>query len=776
MEIRDTMIHTGAALLGSYNYPLVLLSVFIAILAAYVALDLGGRVTAAASWVRHAWLMGGAVSMGFGIWSMHYLGMLAFRLTVPVLYDVPIVLLSLFAGILGSAAGLFAVSRRKFGRVEAGVGSLAMGAGIVSMHYIGMAAMRLPAVCHYNPLFVGLSILIAVVASLASIAFAFAFRDETRTTWAKVASGTIMGIAIAAMHYTGMAAASFVPANVAEDTSHAVSISPLGIAGVVTVTLIILGFTLLTTGMGRWFDVQSIELELTETRYRLLFEHSQAGVYRATLDGRILDCNEAFAKILGYGSSGECLTHSVTEYYPDPATWQAITNDLREGSTVANRELQLRAREGKPVWVLESAKLTQSNTRRPIIEGSLIDITERKQSEEYLRQAHEDLRRAHEELEARVRERTAELAKVNEALRAEAAENSRAMQEIESLRRQLELERDYLREEVKEAQAFGEIVGSSPALRQVLSQIELVAPTEASVMILGESGTGKEMVARAIHERSPRRRQPLVKVNCGSIPRELFESEFFGHVKGAFTGALRDRAGRFELADRGTLFLDEVSEIPLELQSKLLRVLQEGEFERVGDEATRRVNVRVIAATNRDLQSQVEAGRFRLDLFHRLAVFPLQVPPLRERREDIPILAAHFVEQICSRSNLPRPRLRQRDIEILQQYDWPGNVRELQNVIERAVILARGGPLHFDLPVTSPVRAKEQTEPPQPPTREQRILTEQEWRALERENLQRALEHADGRISGPGGAAELLGIHPNTLAYRLEKLGIRRKA
>ena len=221
--------------------------------------------------------------MGFGIWSMHYVGMLAFRLPVPVLYDVPIVLVSLFAGILGSAAGLFAVSRRKFGRVEASVGSLAMGTGIVSMHYIGMAAMRLPAMCRYNPVYVGFSILIAVSASLASLVFAFDFRDEARTTWAKVASGTVMGIAIAAMHYTGMAAASFVPSNVAEDTSYAVSISPLGIAGVVTVTLIILGFTLLTTGMGRRFDLQSVELELTETRYRLLFEHSQAGVYRATL-------------------------------------------------------------------------------------------------------------------------------------------------------------------------------------------------------------------------------------------------------------------------------------------------------------------------------------------------------------------------------------------------------------------------------------------------------------------------------------------------------------
>ena len=258
--------------------------------------------------------------------------------------------------------------------------------------------------------------------------FAFDFRDETRTTWAKVASAAVMGIAIAAMHYTGMAAASFVPSSVAEDTSHAVSISPLGIAGVVIVTLILLGFTLLTTGMGRRFDVQSVELELTETRYRLLFEHFQAGVYRATLDGRILDCNEAFANILGYGSRSECLTHNVTEHYPNPADWRAFTSDLRERSTAANREVQLRARDGKPVWVLESATLTQSNTRRPIIEGSLVDITHRKQSEEDLRQADEDLRRAHEELEARVRERTAELAKVNEALRAEAAENARAMQ------------------------------------------------------------------------------------------------------------------------------------------------------------------------------------------------------------------------------------------------------------------------------------------------------------------------------------------------------------
>ena len=769
------MNHAGATLVGSFDYRLVLLSLFIAILASYMALDLAGRVTAALNWVRRAWLAGGAVSMGFGIWSMHYVGMLAFRLPVPVLYDVPTVLVSLVAAISGSAAGLFAVSRRKFGRVEAITGSLAMGTGIVSMHYIGMAAMRLPAMCHYNPMYVGFSILIAVVASLASLVFAFDFRDETRTTWAKVASGAVMGIAIAAMHYIGMAASTFTASDMTETTLYAVSVSRLGIAGVVIVTLILLGFTLLMTVLGRQLDVQSAELQLTETRYRLLFEHFQAGVYRATLDGRILDCNEAFANIFGYSSLNECLTHNVTEHYLSPADWRAFISELREKSTLANLEVQQRGQNGKSVWVLENATLIANKTGVPVIEGSLVDITQRKQSEEDLRQAHEDLRRAHEDLEARVRERTAELAKANEALRAEIAENARAAKEIERLRSQLELERDYLREEVKESQAFGEIIGSSPALRQVLSQIELVAPTEASVLILGESGVGKEAVARAIHERSPRSQQPLVKVNCGSIPRELFESEFFGHVKGAFTGALRDRAGRFELADRGTLFLDEVSEIPLELQSKLLRVLQEGEFERVGDESTRRVNVRVIAATNRDLQNEVEAGRFRLDLFHRLAVFPLRVPPLRERREDIHILAAHFVEQICSRSNLPRPPLRQRDLEILQQYDWPGNVRELQNVIERAVILARGGPLHFDLPVSSRAYVPEQAGQPEAPVQKQQILTEEELRAQERENLRRALEQTGGRISGPGGAAELLGVHPNTLAYRLKKLGIRDK-
>ncbi len=344
--------------------------------------------------------------------------------------------------------------------------------------------------------------------------------------------------------------------------------------------------------------------------------------------------------------------------------------------------------------------------------------------------------------------------------------NARAFEQVEALRHDLELERDYLRQEVQETGSFGTILGQSPALGRVLRQVKLVAATEANVLILGESGSGKELIAREIHERSPRSRKALVKVNCASIPRELFESEFFGHAKGSFTGAIRDRVGRFQLADGGTLFLDEVGEIPIELQSKLLRVLQEGEFERVGDEMTRRVNVRVIAATNRDLRHEIAAGRFRLDLYYRLGVFPLEVPPLRDRREDIPELAAHFVRQACQRFHVPAPRFTERELERARQYDWPGNVRELQNVMERAVILAAGGPLTLDLP-GAPARSA-----PAPVSQE--VIPEAEWRRREVANLQAALTQAKQRISGPGGAADLLGIHPATLTSRVKVLGIKR--
>ena len=346
--------------------------------------------------------------------------------------------------------------------------------------------------------------------------------------------------------------------------------------------------------------------------------------------------------------------------------------------------------------------------------------------------------------------------------------NARAFEQVETLRRELEMERDYLRQEVQETGLFGEILGRSAALKRVLRQVEMVATTDASVLILDETGTGKELIARAIHQRSPRAHKPLVKVNCGSIPRELFESEFFGHTRGSFTGAIRDRVGRFQLADGGTLFLDEVGEIPLELQSKLLRVLQEGEFERVGDEATRRVNVRVVAATNRDLRQEAEEGRFRLDLFYRLGVFPIEVPPLRDRREDIPELAAYFVRQACARFHVPEPRLIERELDRARQYDWPGNVRELQNVVERAVILAQDGLLAFDLPEAKMAAAAVGSTT-------SAVIPEDEWRRRERANVLAALEQCGYRVSGEGGAAELLGINPATLASRLKSLGIQKR-
>ncbi len=349
--------------------------------------------------------------------------------------------------------------------------------------------------------------------------------------------------------------------------------------------------------------------------------------------------------------------------------------------------------------------------------------------------------------------------------------NSRAFAEIERLREQLRLENDYLREEVRQELSFGEIVGESPALKKLLDQIALVAPTEANVMIQGESGTGKELIARAIHERSQRRHRPLIKVNCASVPRELFESEFFGHVKGSFTGAVRDRAGRFQLADGGTLFLDEVGEIPLELQSKLLRVLQEGEYERVGDERTRAVNARVIAATNRDLPREVTAGRFREDLYYRLVVFPLTVPPLRERREDIPLLASHFTRLACQRIACTSTKLTPAHLEQLQQYDWPGNIRELQNVIERAVILSQGGALRFDAMLNaSPLRAPAPTAHSEAAS----VLTREQLKERERNNILAALEKTHWKIYGTGGAAELLGLKATTLASQMKSLQIHK--
>jgi DNA-binding NtrC family response regulator len=372
------------------------------------------------------------------------------------------------------------------------------------------------------------------------------------------------------------------------------------------------------------------------------------------------------------------------------------------------------------------------------------------------------------------------LARVRTHLQLRRAEElQRAFEEIKALKSQLELRNDYLQEEVLEAKAFGDLVGQSAALRHVVSQVDVVAPTEASVLILGETGTGKELVAHEIHRRSHRKDRPLVRVNCASIPKELFESEFFGHARGSFTGAIKDRAGRFETAEGGTLFLDEIGEVPPDMQSKLLRVLQEKRYERVGDDRTRQANVRVIAATNRDLKKEAAAGRFREDLYYRLNVFPIQVIPLRERMDDVPLLAKHFIELSVRELKCAKPRLTRAGVTKLQSYDWPGNVRELRNVIERAVILARGGTLDFDLPISTsspPPRPLPPAAMPEEGAAEPGFLTEAELQRRERDNLIAVLEKANWKIKGRDGAAELLGVNPTTFLARMKKWGIQRPA
>jgi transcriptional regulator with GAF, ATPase, and Fis domain len=361
-----------------------------------------------------------------------------------------------------------------------------------------------------------------------------------------------------------------------------------------------------------------------------------------------------------------------------------------------------------------------------------------------------------------------------------AVANARAFEEIERLKDAAERERDYLREAVRTAAQQGEIIAESPGMRQVMRKVQAVAQADSSVLILGESGVGKELVAAAVHDRSRRRDGPFVKVNCASVPRELFESEFFGHVRGAFSGASRDRQGRFLLADGGSLFLDEVGEIPLELQGKLLRVLQERTFEAVGDDRTRHVDVRVIAATNRPLEAEVERGRFRRDLFYRLSVLPIEVPPLRERRADILPMAERFLRTAAEHLHLPPRSLSDEERNALLAYDFPGNVRELQNIIERAMVLEPTGrsALAREIGQVFPLASGSAAvaRPAERPANGQAhaVIAADDFRTLERDNLVNALARCGWQVAGPGGAAVLLGLSPSTLAYRMKRLGIER--
>jgi PAS domain S-box-containing protein len=491
-------------------------------------------------------------------------------------------------------------------------------------------------------------------------------------------------------------------------------------------------------GLEEWQRAERFFREL-EQRHRLILSAAGEGIFGVDAEGITTFVNPAAERMLGWKAQeliGKQMHSVVHHKHADGSHYHVedcpIYNAFRSHSVTTIDDEVFWRKDGKPVRV--------EYTSTPLIDGDQAigavilfrDISERKHQEE----------------------------KLHLALRENAA-----------LRERLEKENAYLQEEILTKSNHHAILGVSEATQRILRQIDVVAATDANVLIIGESGTGKELVAGALHQASQRKNRPLIRVNCAAVPRELFESEFFGHVKGAFSGAIRDRVGRFELADGGTLFLDEVGEIPIDLQSKLLRVLQEGRFERVGEEKTRKVDVRIIAATNRNLKIEVEKGRFREDLFFRLNVFPIECSPLRERREDVPLLAQHFLKMSCRRINLPCPSLSHADVERLQRYQWPGNARELQNVMERAAILARNGKLVLNLPSEgADADLAESVAVAPPAVVGARILTAKDIEALEARNLIAAVDFCKGRISGAGGAAELLDMNPQTVYSRLRKL------
>ncbi|EPM72496.1 Fis family transcriptional regulator [Pseudomonas syringae pv. theae ICMP 3923] len=489
-------------------------------------------------------------------------------------------------------------------------------------------------------------------------------------------------------------------------------------------------------GLIEWRNILNLFQE-SERDNQLLLSSVGDGIYSINSEGLATFVNPAGARMLGWEPQdmiGKNIhrihhhTHADGSHYPVEEC--PIYKAVRDGVVHEGRQEVFWRRDGSSFPVEFTSTPVISDGR---IVGAVVvfrDITERRSTETQLQNA---------------------------------------LDELKVLKDRLEEQNAYLQEEIHIEHNFREIIGQSEPILKIIKQIDVVAPTDASVLINGESGTGKELIARAIHQASRRNNNPLIRVNCAAIPAELFESEFFGHIRGAFTGAVRDRVGRFELADGGTLFLDEIGEIPLELQSKLLRVLQEGQFERVGEERTRKVDVRIIAATNRDLRQEVSAKHFREDLYFRLNVFPIQSPALRERPMDIAPLAGHFLKQTGKRLNMPGRRLRNTDIERLQRYSWPGNIRELQNVIERALITSVGADLNLDLPDEPKISLSAAQQPLPSPI----IMTDARIRELERNNIQAALKVTGGKLFGKTGAAALLGLKPTTLASRLKRLDIQ---
>ena len=482
------------------------------------------------------------------------------------------------------------------------------------------------------------------------------------------------------------------------------------------------------------------ELMRLKTAHQLILDAAGEGIYGLDNQGRTTFANAAATEILGWREHdvlGQPLHdvhhHSRHDGSPYPRDECPIYAAFKDG--------EVHRVDNEVFWRTDGTPVPVEYTSTPIrqegrLAGAVVvfrDISERKKIERQREEAYEEIKR---------------------------------------LKEQIELERDYLRDEINVTINFSDIIGESQALMNTLAQIEAVAETPANVLVLGESGVGKEMIARAIHANSNRVDKPLVKVNCASIPKELFESEFFGHVRGAFTGAHRDRIGRLQLADGGTLFLDEIGEIPLSLQSKLLRALQEHEFERVGDDQTIKVDVRVVAATNRDLETEAKAGRFREDLYYRLSVFPIEVPSLRERKDDIAPLALHFLACVCRELGREPLSLSRQQVASLKRHEWPGNIRELKNVIERAVILTKGDRLRLDLAL--PENTESIALPDMVASDETEFLPDVVFRDMEKANITAALEHANWRISGSGGAAELLGLKPSTLTYRMRAFGLKK--
>lgn len=505
------------------------------------------------------------------------------------------------------------------------------------------------------------------------------------------------------------------------------------------------------SGLPNWRNNDAIFEEI-ERKNNLLLTAVGDGIYGVDKHGRATFVNEAAEKIIGYSKaelSGQNIHEVIHHSHADGSHYQAcdcpIFSAVHDGGVKHIDDEVFWAKNGKAIPVEYTSTPLRDNG---IIIGAVVifrDISERKQVQERL---------------------------------------LNALEQVDSLKQRLELDNAYLKEELDADFNHHQIIGQSLNVQQMVQQIDLVGPSNANVLITGESGTGKELIARAIHEVSQRQARPLIRVNCAAIPTELFESEFFGHVKGAFSGAISDRMGRFELADGATIFLDEVGEIPLQLQGKLLRVLQEQQFERVGESKTRCVDVRVISATNQDLKALVKQNKFREDLYFRLNVFPVHSPALHERIEDIPLLVNHFVNKISKRANQQPARVPLTQLTYLQNYHWPGNIRELENIIERQLILAKGNKLNFEfLAKESSVQNWDNLQSIVNPVREDakdqpiasKLMNAQQQKAFERENLITALKKCRGKVYGDDGAASLLGLKPTTLSSRLKKYGVIRQ-